>query len=77
MIPESVCVPPATVRPPVPLTTPEKLPLAAVNDRVLAPNATEPVPEIPPRETAPPALAKLRAPFAVTWLVTGPAIPEP
>ena len=66
MIPEIVCVPPATVRPPVPLIAPEKLPLAAVNDRVLAPNATEPAPEIPPSDTAAPALAKLRLPLAVT-----------
>ena len=65
------------MKPPVPLIGPEKLPLAAaVKVKGLGPNAIEPEPEMPPSETDPPALAKLRAPFAATWLVTGPATAE-
>ena len=77
-MPDKVCVPPATVKPPLPLIVPEKLPLAALDKvRLLGPSAMDPEPEIPPKETAAPALAKLSAPLAVTWLVTGPATPAP
>ena len=73
LIPESVCVPPATVKPPVPSIAPEKLPFAAaVNVKVFEPNAIDPEPEMPPSDTAAPAFERLRAPFAATWLVTGP-----
>ena len=75
-MPDRACVPAATVKPPVPLMAPEKLPpAAAVKLKLLGPSAIDPDPEIPPRETAAPAFARLSVPFAATWLVTGPATP--
>ena len=74
LLPDSVWVPAATVNPPLPLISPEKLPEAALlRVKLLEPKATEPEPESPPSATGPPALLRFKAPLAATWLVTGPA----
>ena len=66
LAPDRVCDPPLMVNPPLPLKAPEKLPVAALKDSVLAPRLIAPAPEIPPSATGPPAFARLKAPLAAT-----------
>ena len=66
LIPDKVCAPDSTIRPPNPLITPEKFPVALVKLNELLPRAIEPPPEIPPKDKLPPELAKLSEPLTAT-----------
>ncbi len=76
MIPDRVSVPAATVRPPEPEITPEKVSDAPVSRRVLTPSSTWPEPDRLITETGPEAPVMSKVPFT-RGSEESPIEPEP